>query len=75
MPLYEYKCLDCNSKFEVLIKDLSEEIACENCGSKNIKRLISAFSFATTGDSGVRITSGSSCSTCSSKSCSACKTS
>lgn len=75
MPLYEYRCLECDSRFEVLIKDLSEEVFCENCGSKNIKRLISAFSFASTGGSGIKGTSSSGCSACSSKSCSTCRTS
>jgi putative FmdB family regulatory protein len=73
LPLYEYRCLDCNSKFEVLSKSLSEEVVCEKCGSKNVKRLISAFSFASIGDTGV--SSSSSCSTCSAKTCSTCKTS
>ncbi|MGC8972273.1 MAG: FmdB family zinc ribbon protein [bacterium] len=73
MPLYEYRCLDCNSRFEVLSKELLEEVVCEKCGSKNTKRLISAFSFATTGDNGIKMSSSSSCSTCSSKSCSSCR--
>ncbi|MBC7319085.1 zinc ribbon domain-containing protein [bacterium] len=73
MPLYEYKCLDCNSKFEVLLRDLSEDVVCEKCGSKNTRRLISAFSFASSGDTGIKVSSG--CSTCNSKSCSTCRSS
>ena len=46
MPIYEYKCKDCGSKFEVL-KRMSEngnEI-CPKCSSKKVKRLISSGGF------------------------------
>ncbi|MGC8717986.1 MAG: FmdB family zinc ribbon protein [bacterium] len=39
MPLYDYRCLDCNDKFEVLVKNSLEEVICPNCGSKNVKNL------------------------------------
>ncbi|MGC8890059.1 MAG: FmdB family zinc ribbon protein [bacterium] len=38
MPLYDYRCLDCNDKFEVLVKNSLEEVICPNCGSKNVKK-------------------------------------
>lgn len=46
MPLYEYKCSDCKSKFEVLHKStLSlEEVTCPKCDSTKNKKLFSSFS-------------------------------
>jgi len=41
MKIYEYKCEDCGSIFE-LLKDGSEKIFCKLCGSENIKRIFSA---------------------------------
>lgn len=46
MPIFEYKCSNCNKKFEVLHKSVynSEKIECPECQSINVKKLISAFS-------------------------------
>ncbi|MCX7959820.1 MAG: zinc ribbon domain-containing protein [Deltaproteobacteria bacterium] len=46
MPLYEYKCGNCKKIFEELIRNISDEsgISCPVCGSKEIKRLMSAYS-------------------------------
>lgn len=46
MPIFEYKCNDCGSKFEVLHKSSSnlEEVICPSCQSKNSKKLLSSFS-------------------------------
>ena len=43
MPIYEYKCKDCDSKFEVLVFTQNEKIVCEKCGSENAERLLSGF--------------------------------
>lgn len=61
MPIFEYKCNDCNKKFEVLHKSSAnlEEVICPECQSKNHKKLLSSFS-ASTGSS--TYDSGSSCS-------------
>ena len=45
MPIYEYYCQDCNTKFE-LIRDIAkanDPAKCQKCGSNNTKRLISKF--------------------------------
>lgn len=62
MPIFEYRCEDCNSKFELLHKSSveSEEIICPSCNSVNNKKLFSSFS-ASVG-SGSSYNSGS-CST------------
>ncbi len=48
MPLYEYKCLKCNNKFEVLHKssDNMANVTCPECHSSNSKKLFSTFSAA-----------------------------
>jgi len=46
MPVFEYKCSDCSSKFEVLHKSTikQEDVICPNCNSSNNKKLFSSFS-------------------------------
>ncbi len=47
MPLFEYRCKDCNTTFEMLVKSNDEnEILCPECKSSNNKKLFSAFSTA-----------------------------
>lgn len=62
MPVFEYKCSDCNSKFEVLHKSSvkPEEVSCPNCNSNNNKKLFSSFSASVSGSSSF---SSDSCST------------
>lgn len=44
MPLFEYRCGDCDEKFEELVPFAkSDEMQCPNCGSKNTRKLVSAF--------------------------------
>lgn len=43
MPIYEFECLDCGKTTEILVA--ASEIAlvtCGDCGSRNLKKLISA---------------------------------
>lgn len=45
MPIFEYKCKDCNSTFELLTKaNGNEGIICPECHSSNNQKLFSAFS-------------------------------
>jgi len=45
MPLYEYVCLDCRTRFDALrlMKDADATIACQNCQGENTSRLLSVF--------------------------------
>lgn len=56
MPIFEYKCKKCNSKFEVLHKSSLnlEEVSCPDCNSKENQKLLSTFSASgfSSGDSG-----------------------
>jgi putative FmdB family regulatory protein len=42
MPLFDYFCLDCGESSEVLIKSNNDLPECGSCGSKNLKKLLSA---------------------------------
>lgn len=46
MPIFEYKCNECENKFEVFHKSslTLEDVKCPKCNSGNNKKLLSAFS-------------------------------
>jgi len=60
MPLYEYKCRQCDKKFETLVSSskANDPIKCPECGSNETSKLLSSFCAS----SGSRVTSKSSCS-------------
>jgi len=64
MPLYEYECQDCKEKFTALIRNPKDEndLTCSKCASKRIKRLLSCFSTAKSGNKKDSSFSGPSCS-------------
>ncbi len=45
MPIYEYRCNQCQREFSRLLLRLREagEVRCEFCGSTNLTRLLSSF--------------------------------
>jgi len=49
LPLFEYECKDCKTRFEQLVYNSSTEVVCRRCGSANLSQLISTF--AVTGSS------------------------
>jgi putative FmdB family regulatory protein len=45
MPLYEYYCSACQSKFELLVSHKhADEVVCMKCHSEKVRRLLSVFS-------------------------------
>jgi len=42
MPLYDYLCSNCGELSEILIVNTSEQVQCQNCGSTNLKKMLSA---------------------------------
>ena len=46
MPIFEYRCENCGSKYEVLHKSSAhqEEVTCPKCNSTKSKKLLSTFS-------------------------------
>lgn len=53
MPVFEYQCKSCNTKYEVFHKSSvkQEDVSCPECNSKENKKLFSSFS-ATISNSG-----------------------
>jgi len=41
MPVYEYRCLDCEAKFETLVRG-EGGVSCPRCGSTALEKLLSA---------------------------------
>lgn len=74
MPLYEYVCPECKSKFELLrqMSQVGEEALCPHCGSK-AEKILSSFACLSRDESGATSpVGGSSCSSCSTNSCGSC---
>jgi len=43
MPIYEFECLDCGETTEILVAASETDlVTCGKCGSRNLKKLISA---------------------------------
>lgn len=71
MPIYEYKCNECNMDFEKLVSGTNPEVSCPKCNSINIKKKFSLF-----GMSGVEkpfTSDESGCSSCSKSTCTSCR--
>ncbi|MCK4352271.1 zinc ribbon domain-containing protein [candidate division WOR-3 bacterium] len=68
MPVYSYKCKECNEEFDLLIGvgKGNKELKCPKCGSQKLERLLSSFGVRMGGLS----TGSSSCPTCSTGTCS-----
>jgi putative FmdB family regulatory protein len=43
MPIYEYRCEDCGTKFEKLIRRSSDQPECPSCGQKHLAQQHSTF--------------------------------
>jgi putative FmdB family regulatory protein len=51
MPIYEYRCSDCNRITNVFVRSVSStlpEVKCDHCGSMRIERAISKFGIGKT---------------------------
>jgi putative FmdB family regulatory protein len=54
VPLYEYRCATCGSRFELLrrVGQSSEGVACPECGRKDVEKEVSTFAGAVAGSGG-----------------------
>ncbi len=45
MPIYEYQCRDCDTRFDALVKSLAvaDQVPCTSCSGANVHRLVSTF--------------------------------
>ncbi len=59
MPLFEYQCRECETRFEALVVAGRRPQACPTCGSTDIDKQYSTFGFA--GGAGVGLSRGPSC--------------
>ena len=50
MPIFEYQCRECGTKFEQLVQSYEADVSCRRCESPRVDRLLSAF--AVSGGSG-----------------------
>ncbi len=48
MPIFEYQCRDCGSKFEKISYQSNAEILCKDCSSPKVEKLLSVFAVAGT---------------------------
>jgi putative FmdB family regulatory protein len=51
MPLYEYRCSECATSFEKLVRSWTEVVLCPSCASAQVEKQLSTFAFAGTGGS------------------------
>lgn len=51
MPIYEYTCEKCKTKFEKLVRTMSDDQkpACPSCGSTQTEKSLSVFAVASEG--------------------------
>lgn len=43
MPIYEYRCPQCDTRFEELIRSAEQTVACPQCGARKLERQPSVF--------------------------------
>ncbi len=77
MPIYEYICPKCDTRFDALrpMSQADAPIACPRCSEQNACRAVSVFAAVSRNGGGeTRAVSGtgSSCATCSATSCATC---
>ncbi len=59
MPIYEYACNGCGSRFEKLVRRFAEEVSCPGCGGAAVDKQLSVF--AVGASSSAKAASGSAC--------------
>jgi putative FmdB family regulatory protein len=71
MPIYEFRCLNCDSNFEFLVVNKNEKTAmkCPECSSVDFERILSSTNYSINNGSGTNQGSKSQTKTCSSGSC------
>lgn len=71
MPIYEFKCLQCETFFEILVMNTNEsvEMRCPKCKLQDFERVISTTNHTIKGEAGANQGATSQTRTCSSGSC------
>jgi putative FmdB family regulatory protein len=42
MPIYEFRCRNCDTRFEALLRTAQDAVACPNCGTTLLEKQVSA---------------------------------
>lgn len=50
MPIFEYRCLDCEELFEILVLNSEEAVKCATCRSRNLEKQFSPFGIKSGGE-------------------------
>ncbi len=59
MPLYEYECKSCDQIVELLVRTTGEKLACPDCGSAGLDRVLSVTASPNVrGNSSLPVTAG-----------------
>ncbi len=58
MPIFEYECTNCQTQFELLVRN-GEKPRCEKCDSTKVEKLLSAPVSHVSGSSSLPVTGGS----------------
>ncbi|MBE7446522.1 MAG: zinc ribbon domain-containing protein [Planctomycetia bacterium] len=72
MPIYDFLCNQCNTKFDEYFRSASErkKLFCPSCQSDNLQKIFSVFGMSVGGSGG----SGSGgCGTCTAPTCTGCR--
>ncbi len=79
MPIYEYRCSDCDVKFEKLVplSRADEQPPCPQCAGENTRKLLSTFAAVRGSSNGFAESasspsSGGGCGSCGGGNCSTC---
>lgn len=43
MPIFEYQCRNCGTKFEKIVSSSTATATCKSCGSPRVEKLLSVF--------------------------------
>jgi putative FmdB family regulatory protein len=71
MPIYEFKCLNCQECIELLIRNNEEtiEMKCPKCSSEDLERILSCTNYTVGGRSNTNQGASTKTRTCPSGSC------
>jgi len=63
MPVYEYFCSDCRTKFDALrpMAEADKAIACEECGNAHTARVLSVFAVMGSDGASLMASAGDGC--------------
>lgn len=50
MPIFDFQCKECGNKFDLMISNKDKDkVQCTQCGSKDVKQLLSMFATSSAG--------------------------